>query len=355
MITARSHGLPLHLDLAVSRFLRIRRTGRTPTSADFDCTFPALVARILSDLTPEERHLLRSVALLDAFDLDLATRTAGLAQQAPARRLVDRPLVNENPYALWPYHLHRAIRSAVRDDDHSDDRWTPADWNQAATRALAALGDQWTHATALGPSRMLLVACLRQGLRLAREHRLSDLGWLTAAAHAYTDDSVWEPLSLPTDTSTDPAPDTPADALAELLTAIARRQHEHRQRTADRLTAVLDSGLLPAELAEMGCTTGPRRTRTSARTRPPAQACSRLSTRAAGTLPGPAGALPTSPASPATSPPPWPPSPPWAGKAATAASSATSAGPRERPARPSQPSKPAAPKPNSTAPPANAP
>ncbi|MFK0223937.1 hypothetical protein ACIQWN_37890 [Streptomyces vinaceus] len=232
--------------------MEIRRTGRTPTPADFDCTFPALLARTLSDLTPEERHLLRSVSLLDAFDLDLATRTAGLAQQAPARRLIERPLVNENPYALWPYHLHRAIRSAVRDDDHSDDRRTPADWDQAATRALAALGDQWTSATALGPSRMLLVACLRQGLRLAREHRLSDLGWLTAAAHAYTDDSVWEPLSLPTDSSTEPAPDTPADALGELLTTIARRQHEHRQRTADRLTAVLDSGLLPAELTEMG-------------------------------------------------------------------------------------------------------
>ncbi|WP_327372291.1 ATP/GTP-binding protein [Streptomyces sp. NBC_01217] len=248
-ITARSHGLPLHLDLAVSRFLEIRRTGRTPTAADFDCTFPALLARTLSDLTPEERHLLRSVALLDAFDVELATRTAGLAQQASARRLVERPLVNENPYALWPYHLHRAIRSAVRDDDHSDDRWTPADWDQAATRALAALGDQWTSATALDPSRMLLVACLRQGLRLARDHRLTDLGWLTAAAHAYTDDSVWEPLTLPTDTTS--ASDTPADALAELLTAITRRQHEHRQRTVERLSEVLDSGLLSAELTEL--------------------------------------------------------------------------------------------------------
>ncbi|MEV5203223.1 ATP/GTP-binding protein [Streptomyces sp. NPDC053720] len=251
-ITARSHGLPLHLDLAVSRFLEIRRTGRTPTAADFDCSFPALLARTLSDLTPEERHLLRSVSLLDAFDLDLATRTAGLTQQAPARRLTERPLVTENPYALWPYHLHRAIRSAVRDDDHSDDRWTPADWHQAATRALAALGDQWTNTAATGPSRLLLVACLRQGLRLARDHHLTDLGWLTDAAHAYTEDSVWEPLSLPADTSTEPVPDTPADALAELLTAIARRQHEHRQRTADRLTAVLDTGLLPAELAEVG-------------------------------------------------------------------------------------------------------
>ncbi|MER6481867.1 hypothetical protein, partial [Streptomyces filamentosus] len=58
---------------------------------------------------------MRSVALLDAFGLDLATRTAGLTQQAPAHRLVERSLVTEDPYALWPYHLHRAIRSAVPD------------------------------------------------------------------------------------------------------------------------------------------------------------------------------------------------------------------------------------------------
>ncbi|MGI5451507.1 ATP/GTP-binding protein [Streptomyces sp. CA-243310] len=247
-ITARSHGLPLHLDLAVSRFLEIRRSGRTPVAADFDCTFPALLARVMSDLSPEERHVLRSVALLDAFDLDLATNAAGLTQQAPARRLTERPLVTQDPYALWPFHLHRAIRTAVHDDNHSEDHWTEADWQQAAARALAALGDQWTKSTT-GPSRMLLVACLRQGLRLARDHHLTDMGWLTEAAFTYTDDSVWEPLALPA--TAEPEPDTPADALAELLTAIARRQHEHRARTAERLTNILDTGLLPAELTEL--------------------------------------------------------------------------------------------------------
>lgn len=70
-----------------------------------------------------------------------------------------------------------------------------------------------------------------------------------AAAYAYTDDSVWEPLTLPADTAG--APDTPADALAELLTAITRRQHEHRQRTLDRLTEVFDSGLLSTEVTEL--------------------------------------------------------------------------------------------------------
>ncbi|MFE3143384.1 hypothetical protein [Streptomyces scopuliridis] len=44
---------------------------------------------------------------------------------------------------------------------------------------------------------------------------------------------------------------TAADALVELLAALARRQHEHRERTAERLTAVVATGLLPAELHEM--------------------------------------------------------------------------------------------------------
>ncbi|MFF7764151.1 ATP/GTP-binding protein [Streptomyces griseorubiginosus] len=258
VITERSHGLPLHLDLAVSRYLEIRRTGRTPVPDDFDHTFPALIARTLSDLTTDERHVLRSASLLDAWDLDLATQAAGLTHQSAARRLIERPMISEDPHAVWPYHLHGAIRTALRtSDDHLEDQWTAADWHQAAVRALAALGRQWQDADAVVPSRTLLVACLRQGLRLARDHRLDDLAWLTDAAYAYTDDSVWEPVAppapppAPSDAAQQPGPDTPADALAELLAAIARRQHEHRARTAERLTAVLDTGLLSGELTEL--------------------------------------------------------------------------------------------------------
>lgn len=256
VITERSHGLPLHLDLAVARFLEIRR-GRTPEAADFDHTFPALIARTLSDLTPDERHVLRSASLLDAFDVDLATQAAGLAHQAAARRLVDRPMISEDPYAIWPYHLHGAIRTALRTDDtHTPDRWTEADWHQAAVRALAALGEQWRQNRAPAQDRAWLVACLRQGLRLARDHHLDDLAWLTDAAFAYTDDSVWEPIAPPAparaqEGNEGEAADTPADALADLLTAISRRQHEHRAHTASRLTAILDSGLLSDELAQL--------------------------------------------------------------------------------------------------------
>ncbi|NUK53388.1 ATP/GTP-binding protein, partial [Streptomyces lunaelactis] len=190
VITDRSHGLPLYLDLSVMRFLEIRRTGREPVPADFDHDFGALIARTLSDLTPEERHVLRSVALLDAFDLALATRAAGMLHEAPAMRLIERPFVRENAFGLWPYHLHGLIRSTVRNaDDQADDRWSPRDWHQAAERAFAALGEQWT--TGTGRNRMLLVSCLRQGLLIARDFRLG-LGWLAEAAFSYVSDSVWE-------------------------------------------------------------------------------------------------------------------------------------------------------------------
>ncbi|AJF70358.1 hypothetical protein [Streptomyces vietnamensis] len=248
-ITARSHGLPLYLDLAVMRFLEIRRTGRTPQPDDFG-DFPALISRTLSDLTSDERHVLRSVSLLDAFSVSLATQVAGLTHDAAALRLTDRPFIREDQSGLWPFHLHQVVRSAIRNaEDHTDDRWSEQDWHRAATRALTALGQEWAH----GPrrDRAVLIGVLRQGLRLARDFNLDELGWLADAAFSYIGDSVWEPLDPPAHGHQGTELSTPADALVETLSALARRQREHRARTVQRLTAVIDSGLLPAELQEM--------------------------------------------------------------------------------------------------------
>lgn len=248
VVTARSHGLPLHLDLAVQRFLAIRRTGREPRPADFDVDFPALISRTLSDLTPDERHVLRSVSLLDHFDVPLAARAAGLTYEAAALRLVERPFVRTDPHAVWPYHLHAVIRSTIRTaDDRADDRWSDGDWARAAARAFDAIGER--RAAAADGDRDLLVTCLRQGLRLARDFGLG-LGWLADAAWSYVADSVWEPLAPP-GPARGTAPRTAADALVETLGALGRRQHEHRERTVARLTAVVESGLLPAELRDM--------------------------------------------------------------------------------------------------------
>nr|WP_240929382.1 ATP/GTP-binding protein [Streptomyces coryli] len=248
-ITRRSHGLPLHLELSISRFLEIRRSGRTPVPEDFDHPFPALIVRTVRDLTPDERHVLRSVSLLDAFSIPLATRVAGLDRDAAALRLAERPFITEDPAAPWPYHLHQLIRAAIRDStaDTGDDRWSSNDWRRAAERAHTALGEEWTE----GPrrDRTVLIACLRQGLALAAEYGLA-LGWLIEAAFAYVGDSVWEPLTPSMAESTD-RPDTAAAALLELLTTLRQRQHEHRERTVARLAELIATELLPRQLADM--------------------------------------------------------------------------------------------------------
>lgn len=251
LVTANSHGLPLYLDLAVMRFLDLyRRYGRAPQPSEFNLDFPALVARTFRDLSPGVRHVLRAVSLLDSFSVELASAAAGLDHDAPALELVERPFVDSDPGAPWPYRIHELVREAVREaDSTSEDRWSAADWRRAAQRTFDALGRE-----AAG-DRTRLVAALRQGMRLARDHGL-DLGWLTDAAFRYVDDFVWEPVEIPgsPEAAADPDPDaigSAAEALAMALSAIARRQRQHRGLTAERLRAVLDSGRLPGPLLEL--------------------------------------------------------------------------------------------------------
>ncbi|MEV5837239.1 hypothetical protein [Nocardia sp. NPDC052112] len=247
-IASRSYGLPLFLDLAVMRFLDIlNRTGTLPGPGEFDHDFPALVARIVRDLTPGERTVLRTVTLLDSFTVDLATAAAGLDSDASALNLVERPFVGNDPAAPWPYRLHDLIRSAVREADAtSEDRWSPSDWRRAAQRTLDAVGTQMP-APGGYQHRRQLMACLTQGLRIACDFRLEP-GWIVDAAWRYVIESVWEPIDIPDSrTRTDDEPDTAcaAVALARVLHSVSRGQRAHRQDTADELEAVLSLGVLP--------------------------------------------------------------------------------------------------------------
>ncbi|MFD9396151.1 hypothetical protein ACFWBB_37040 [Streptomyces sp. NPDC060000] len=352
VITARSHGLPLYLDLSVARFLELSRSGRTPQPGNFDHDFPALVARTLTDLTPDERHVLRSVSLLDAFDVPLATQAAGLTHEGPALRLTERPFVRDDPFGLWPFNLHGLIRSAVRNaDDTTDDRWTDHDWQQAAQRALATLGEQYQNAP--GPDRLLLIACLRQGLRLARDHRL-DLDWLTLAAWTYISDSVWEPLAPP-DTDAGAGLGTPAGALVELLSTLARASTNTALEPSADSPPSSTPTCCPATYRKWRSTTAPSPFATPAVPPNPAGTTSRSPTRAAASHQPPAAAWPTPRAWRATSLPPSPPPRTLAGKAATTACWATCTGSKANPSAPPRRTSPDAPKPNSTARPARPP
>ena len=67
------------------------------------------------------------MSLLDSFSVELAAAAAGLDHDAPALELVERPFVDLDPGAPWPYRLHNLVRDAIREaDSTSEDRWSPS-------------------------------------------------------------------------------------------------------------------------------------------------------------------------------------------------------------------------------------
>lgn len=259
-IVANAGGLPLFLDLCVMRFMQIHSAGRVPSGADFDAGFPALVARVFRDLTPDERTALRAVSLLDSFDVRLAAAAAGLSSTSAVVRLVDRPFVHLDPHGHWPYHLDASVRSAITEADHGlDDSWGPTDWAEAAGRALAAMRGMREDAGEQH-DRRTLINCLNQGLRLSHEYGL-DAPWLVDAAYRFVTDHVWEPTlrpRVPGMRDGNAAPEggsspitTPAQALAIGLVGVVERQRTHRAHTEATLARCLDYAGLDDEARDL--------------------------------------------------------------------------------------------------------
>ncbi|MFH8738494.1 MULTISPECIES: hypothetical protein [unclassified Streptomyces] len=86
-----------HAQVETGRVARVRRSGRPPQPADFG-DFPALISRTVSDLTNDERNVLRSVSLLDAFSVPLATQVADRRSSSRTRPGCD-PSTSTKSYA----------------------------------------------------------------------------------------------------------------------------------------------------------------------------------------------------------------------------------------------------------------
>lgn len=244
-IARESEGYPLYLDLAVMHYMQLAGTGVEPRPNDFSGGFPELVTRVLRDLPPDERRLIRILSLLDAFDARLAAAIGGLPSEAAAIRLTHRAFVDFDEAVPLPYSIHRLLREHIRASDTGPDAFTAADWRQYAARSYDELGARFAEAGPAG-DRPLLISVLNQALRLGDEFDLP-VGWTADAAYAYIQDSLWEdslrPLvRLP--------PLTAAAALAQALSAITGRQAD-RRRTATILTDLLESGLLVGDARDL--------------------------------------------------------------------------------------------------------
>jgi len=234
-----SEGYPLYLDLAVTHYLQLVESDTEPGVDDFTGGFPALVNRVLRDLSPEERRLIRILSLLDSFDARLAAAIASLPSEAAANALVNRAFVDVDESAPLPYAIHRLLREQVRQSDSGRDAFSAADWKRYAGRAFEELGVRFNETRATR-NRPLVISLLNQALGIADEFDL-EVGWMADAAYSYISDPLWENSLRPLVRT---PPVTEAGALARALIAITNRQFEGRGQTAIVLTEVLDSGLL---------------------------------------------------------------------------------------------------------------
>lgn len=187
-------GLPLYLDLAVTTYLDLVTQGETPMPEDFGQPLPAVAARILRDLSDDERDLLRVAALVGAFDLDLLRAAYPGVRDSTLSRFQDRTFLEHDTDSYWPYSLHSLLRSALRDADTGlPDSWSSRERDQAAQHVGTYLQEMASAAARRG-DRSGQVAAVRMGVELsAGTGQL--FGWLIEAIQAVLTAGGWAALA----------------------------------------------------------------------------------------------------------------------------------------------------------------
>lgn len=189
LVTA-SAGLPQYLELARQVAISIKSAGggRQVTTADVTGSMRSLVNRVLDDVPSDEQRVIRAAALFRTFNLDLVSAAADV-DHGCAERAVQRSMIDNYPDERFPYRMHDAIRSAIRNTDHQvAGGWSGHDWQLASSRAAAAAHRLHDEAKKAEANRDVLDALgIAIGLTCDQETALESLGspnyadWLTRA------------------------------------------------------------------------------------------------------------------------------------------------------------------------------
>ncbi|MFY1691977.1 hypothetical protein [Plantactinospora sp. WMMB782] len=137
-IVDASAGSPLYLELSVSQYRSAAVRGERPDPAQFGGPLPELVLRIMRDLSPVERNLLRAAALLAAFDADILRAVLPDVATATIHRFLTNTFVR-HAAGTWPeYRIHQNLRQSINAcDEYTDDGWVGAERVERAARATA--------------------------------------------------------------------------------------------------------------------------------------------------------------------------------------------------------------------------
>lgn len=187
-IVEASSGWPLYLQVSADYYQQLSVGGEVDPGM-FGEPFPALVRRLVSDLTAEEQDVVAAAALLGFFDEAALAAAAGSVRHACVEQVLRRPFVREDTRDFWPFSLHPALREAVLADSSL---WGPRDYAGAANRILTYLGGEITSG---GVEEENLVTILTVVLPIADRYS-AWADWLSDAARGPMRPEVSRPSRL---------------------------------------------------------------------------------------------------------------------------------------------------------------
>jgi hypothetical protein len=137
-----SGGSPHYLELSAGLFEQMLARGEPVPAEAFGRPFPELVLRLMRDMTEADRDLLRTAALLEAFDEDILMSVLPDARGRRVEEFLRRRFIRHDP-DVWPaYRLHESVRGAVLDcDEHTADGWTTSERHRYVLRATSYLAN----------------------------------------------------------------------------------------------------------------------------------------------------------------------------------------------------------------------
>jgi len=139
-IAAAATGSPHYLELSAALYETMAARGDEPAPEVFGQPFPELVIRMMRDLSPRERDVLRAAALLEAFDTEIIRTVLPDVRGRDIDALLGRRFVRHDEAAWPPYRLHENLRAGVNAcDRYSDDYWTDEERARHLGRAIGYL------------------------------------------------------------------------------------------------------------------------------------------------------------------------------------------------------------------------
>jgi hypothetical protein len=217
-------GSPHYLELSAGLVEQIVARGGDLAPELFGGPFPELVLRLMRDLSPEDRDLLRAAALLEAFDRQILAIAVPRARERQIEGFLERYFVRRYAGVWPPYRLHENLRKGVAlSDGYTPDGWTDNERRRVVLRTtthlegtvLSIWDDGKSHSISPQECARRAVAAFLVALYAAHEHAVLPprLGHMAYTLHEL---GHWQVLaSLPE------YADTESLELAQ-LTAIAR-------------------------------------------------------------------------------------------------------------------------------------